>query len=210
MKEVRNMDNVDFRPIPFWFLNDRLEKEEIDRQLALMKKSGVSAFFMHARCGLDCFGDEEWFDSIAYIVEKAAEYGMNANLFDEDCYPSGNAGGRIGAERPDLISKRICVDKLTPENGEYYKELDNRIAVAAYAVKDGKCVRRLDGCFGYARKAWFGKKINLAYYHDQTPVVHDRSATYEPKLVFRAKAVEGEDVYVAYSNRNYTITVTGA
>ncbi len=210
MKDLKIIDNRDFRPIPFWFLNDRLEKEEIDRQLILMKESGVSGFYMHARCGLDCFGDEGWFNAIAYIVEKAAEYGLDANLFDEDCYPSGNASGRIAAERPDLISRRIVVEKLSPENGEYYKELGDQIAVAAYAVKDGKCVRRLDGCFGYTRKAWYGKKLNLAYYHDQKPVAHDRSAAYSPQLAFRAKAVEGEETYIAYARRNYTINRYGS
>ena len=34
-------NHKDFKPIPFYFINDTLKKEEIDRQLKLMKESGV-------------------------------------------------------------------------------------------------------------------------------------------------------------------------
>ena len=37
---------------PFWSWNDRLEKEELIKQIELMKKSGIEGFFMHARGGL--------------------------------------------------------------------------------------------------------------------------------------------------------------
>lgn len=42
----------DYRPAPFWFLNHKLEKEEIIRQLCLMRDCGVSGFFLHPRAGL--------------------------------------------------------------------------------------------------------------------------------------------------------------
>lgn len=38
----------DYSPAPFWFLNHKLEKEELQRQIRLMKEQDIGAFFMRA------------------------------------------------------------------------------------------------------------------------------------------------------------------
>lgn len=62
---------------PFWSWNDKLRKEELIKQIELMKKSGIEGFFMHARGGLktEYMGDD-WFDCIKACMDKANELGM--------------------------------------------------------------------------------------------------------------------------------------
>ena len=49
-----NLDNpaMEYRPIPFWSWNEKLEPEELRRQVRAMHDAGLGGFFMHARGGL--------------------------------------------------------------------------------------------------------------------------------------------------------------
>ena len=37
------------RPVPFWSWNDKLEPDELRRQIGAMQDAGMGGFFMHAR-----------------------------------------------------------------------------------------------------------------------------------------------------------------
>ena len=41
-----------YRPIPFWSWNDKLDPEETREQVHKMNDAGMGGFFMHARGGL--------------------------------------------------------------------------------------------------------------------------------------------------------------
>ena len=43
----------EYTPIPFWFLNDRLERDEIRRQLKDFCSHGVWGVVLHPRIGMD-------------------------------------------------------------------------------------------------------------------------------------------------------------
>ena len=76
------LDLFDYRLAPLWFLNHKLEKEEIKRQIELMKDCGISGFFMHPRAGLlTPYGSDEWFEIIKYIVEQAEIAGLKTWLY---------------------------------------------------------------------------------------------------------------------------------
>ena len=94
----------DREPIPFYFLNDTFNAEEIKIQLDFMQNTGVSAFFLHVRDGIldEAYGTETYFKRVKFIVEQAAERKIKVWLYDEDSFPSGNAGGQIAIESPEL------------------------------------------------------------------------------------------------------------
>ena len=49
--------------IPFWSWNDKLEPEQLVRQIEDMKRIGMKGFFMHARSGLETeYLGEEWYE----------------------------------------------------------------------------------------------------------------------------------------------------
>ncbi len=93
---------------PFWSWNDRLEKEELVKQIELMKESGIEGFFMHARGGLKTeYMGEDWFDCIKACIDKADELNMEAWAYDENGWPSGFANGIVPKKSVDFQQKKL-------------------------------------------------------------------------------------------------------
>ena len=82
--------------LPFWSWNDKLEPEELRRQIRRMHALGMHGFFMHARGGLETeYLSEEWYECIRACVDEAEKLGMEAWSYDENGWPSGFAGGKL-------------------------------------------------------------------------------------------------------------------
>lgn len=89
---------VNYRPIPFWSWNDRLEPDELRRQIRAMHEAGLGGFFMHARRGLQTqYLSQEWLECIKAGLEEAGRLGMEAWLYDENGFPSGFGDGQVNA-----------------------------------------------------------------------------------------------------------------
>ncbi|WP_127588285.1 glycosyl hydrolase [Paenibacillus koleovorans] len=87
-----------YRSLPLWSWNDRLEPEELRRQIREMKRAGLGGFFMHARQGLRSpYMGEEFLRAVEVSVEEAREQGMEAWCYDENGWPSGTANGIVPA-----------------------------------------------------------------------------------------------------------------
>ena len=102
---------AEFRPTPFWSLNDLLRIEELKRQVTEFKCAGCGGFFMHARTGLVTpYLSEAWFHCIKACVEEATKLGLKAWIYDEYNWPSGSAGGRVPRLRPEFRQKALkCI-----------------------------------------------------------------------------------------------------
>ena len=87
---------AEYRGKPFWSWNGELEKDELIRQVSVMKEMGFGGYFMHSRSGLitEYLGDE-WFDLINAVTDAGTELGLESWLYDEDRWPSGSAGGKV-------------------------------------------------------------------------------------------------------------------
>ena len=168
------MKELNLRPAPFWFLNDRFEREEIKKQLLAMKESGVSGVFLHPRAGntTQPYGSELWFEGIDVIVEECKKLSLDVWLYDEDPFPSGIAGGRVVYENPEFIARSINVEKLVAdENGIVSKTLGEVKVLSAYAVKtdqNGNIVSQRDvTCdVGMVREEWYKFMHKSSYYCD--------------------------------------------
>ncbi|MGI6529234.1 MAG: hypothetical protein ACOX3J_06050 [Clostridia bacterium] len=126
LKEFKN-PGVAYRGKPFWSWNGELEKDELVRQVKVMKEMGLGGYFMHSRAGLitEYLGDE-WFDLINAVADAGEEEGLESWLYDEDRWPSGSAGGKV-TEDPQYSMKSIVlkesdVDKFSWD-GRYCKSL---------------------------------------------------------------------------------------
>ena len=85
-----------YRGKPFWSWNGKLDKDELIRQVHVLKKMGFGGFFMHSRTGLVTeYLGRDWFDLISACADEAEKLGMEAWLYDEDRWPSGSAGGIV-------------------------------------------------------------------------------------------------------------------
>lgn len=102
----------EYRGKPFWSLNGKLEKEELVKQINVMKKMGFGGFFIHSRTGLQTeYLGEEWFSLVNDCIAEAKKLDMEVWLYDEDRWPSGSAGGLV-TMNPRFRQKFICMDVL--------------------------------------------------------------------------------------------------
>ena len=86
----------EYRGTPFWAWNCELEKDELLRQLDVLKKMGLGGAHMHVRTGMATpYLSDEHMALISACVEKCRKENMLAWLYDEDRWPSGAAGGLV-------------------------------------------------------------------------------------------------------------------
>jgi hypothetical protein len=124
--------SADYRSVPLWSWNDRLEKEELERQIEEMHKAGIGGFFMHARGGLQTpYMGDEWMEAIRISIEKSRELGMNAWFYDENGWPSGFADGVVPAKGLAYQQKRLAYEKAP-----FQAELAREVIIGYYAVTE--------------------------------------------------------------------------
>lgn len=121
----------EYRPIPFWSWNDKLEKEKLIEQIHWMQQNGNGGFFMHARSGLVTeYLSEEWMQCIETCVEEAQKQDMKAWLYDENGWPSGFVGGKL------LDDEKNRDKYILASEGDYDAE-----ASVNYLLKEEELVR---------------------------------------------------------------------
>jgi len=85
-----------FRGTPFWSWNNRLDIDQLLRQIDVFKEMGLGGFHMHPRTGLATeYLGPDYMAAVKACVEKARKEKMYAWLYDEDRWPSGFAGGLV-------------------------------------------------------------------------------------------------------------------
>ena len=109
----------EYRPIPFWSWNEKLDTEETRRQVRLMKDAHLGGYFMHARGGLlTKYMGEEWFDNVLATVEEGEACGMDSWAYDENGWPSGFGDGRVLELGEDYHIKALTYKKTEDYDGE--------------------------------------------------------------------------------------------
>lgn len=109
-----------YRPMMFWVWNGAVTPELIDADIADMKAKGCGGFFIHPmgeKFRLKDFIEgisppylsDEYFELVRHAVDKAAEAGMYAWLYDEGGWPSGTAQGHVVDGHPELAGKVLSV-----------------------------------------------------------------------------------------------------
>lgn len=102
----------EYTPLPFWFWNDDLSKEELNRQILEFKEKGVDGFVIHPRMGLPKsieYLSKTYFDFVTYAVQRAKELDMQVVLYDEAMYPSGSCHGMVVKQNPSYASQGLIM-----------------------------------------------------------------------------------------------------
>ncbi len=100
----------EFTPIPFWFWNDELTREQLLRQIHDFYEHEVTGFVIHPRMGLPTsqpYLSEPFMELVEAAVKEAAALGMSVILYDEGMYPSGAANGLVVRQNPDYASRGL-------------------------------------------------------------------------------------------------------
>ncbi len=102
-----------YRPVPFWSWNERMEPEEVRRQLRLIAECGWGGAFIHSRVGLVTpYLGEAWFDAMDAVMEASQEQGIHVWLYDEDGWPSGYSGGSVPRASEAYRLKMLIARKI--------------------------------------------------------------------------------------------------
>lgn len=100
--------NKKFYPSPFWAINDKLDINETKTQIKDILDHGFGGAFFHSRHGLITeYMSEEWFDNVRAAIDTAKENNGYVWLYDEDLFPSGNAGGKVAAVNDEMRVAQI-------------------------------------------------------------------------------------------------------
>lgn len=133
----------EFSPIPFWFWNDELDKEEIARQIKAFKEKGVDGFVIHPRIGLPktlVYLSDEFMDYVKFAVEQAKALDMKVVLYDEAMYPSGAAHGKVVSTNPAFASKglQMVIKYIPSDDTKLVAGVDVNLATGERKVADGE------------------------------------------------------------------------
>lgn len=126
MKELTAMltnPDASHRSAPFWGWNDRLNQEELVRQLKDMKDKGMGGAFIHSREGLETpYLSDEWMEDVAVSIEAAREENLELWIYDEDKWPSGSAGGTVSAADPERFTAKGLTLEILPRDAKISEE----------------------------------------------------------------------------------------
>ncbi len=128
-----NSPGNEWRGKPFWSWNGKLDKNELIRQIHVMKEMGMGGYFMHSRTGLatEYLGDE-WFDLINACTDEGEKLDLEVWLYDEDRWPSGLAGGLVTKDK----KYRERFIHMTVVNPEDFKWDDDAVAIFICELKE--------------------------------------------------------------------------
>lgn len=119
MLTFKNPDAL-YRNAPFWSWNDKLNAEELKRQIDEMADKGWGSYFMHSRVGLVTgYLSDEWMELIKACAKKAGETQTFAWIYDEDKWPSGYAGGEVPEMDEKYRSRALVLlkkEEITPDD----------------------------------------------------------------------------------------------
>ncbi|WP_274651367.1 glycosyl hydrolase [Paenibacillus humicola] len=111
---------AEFGPMPFWFWNDELSKEELIRQIREFHAKEVTGFVLHPRMGLPRsmpYMSEAYLELAEAAVAEAARLGMSVILYDEGMYPSGAANGLVVKQNPAFASRGLAMREFPCQAG---------------------------------------------------------------------------------------------
>lgn len=116
----------EFGIMPFWFVNGRMDYDEMEYQLKEYKAKGIPGIYIHARFGtLENTGylTDDWFDRVKFTVEKAREIGLQIWVYDEYNWPSGTAGKQVMQHDQKLTQRYLQLVEVTVA-GQYFSFME--------------------------------------------------------------------------------------
>lgn len=98
------------RPAPLWSWNDKLEVEELRRQIREIAAQGWGGFFMHPRVGYTThYLSDAWMEAVHASIDEAQKHSISAWLYDEDRWPSGYGAGVVAELDPAYRTRALVI-----------------------------------------------------------------------------------------------------
>lgn len=185
-----------------WALNDQCERGSLSAQLREFQNAGIKALVLHPRAGLLFpYGGSDWFEMIRWLAGECRDHGIEPILYDEDPYPSGNAGGRITAEHPEFtgcsIQRFEALSRLK-ENELFVFPADRLCWVGIVFPGKGEPID-LTERVGMIRRHWEKAEWDSRWYYPVTPLYpHPRAIAHHAEYALRMPRVPEGGKVVAF------------
>lgn len=104
---------------PLWFWNDDVSEMSEDKVREIVEKSYKQSGYDGMAIlpnWIDGYLTDEYFELYEAALDEGQKHGMHFTLYDENGFPSSNAGGILAQKYPDLTSKRL--DKYEQDTSE--------------------------------------------------------------------------------------------
>ncbi|MFN0169497.1 MAG: hypothetical protein ACKV22_24005 [Bryobacteraceae bacterium] len=130
----------EFRSMPLWVWNDLHEWPRLREMLGQMKQQGMGGVFIHPRPGLMTeYLGADWFKLWKQSAAEGKRLGLLVNIYDENSYPAGFAGGHVPSRAPDTASQFVQAEVDLPPSG-VGRRGSNVASFAAQTSADGQIV----------------------------------------------------------------------
>lgn len=111
---------AEYGMVLWWGWDGPVTDTVIRRDLDRIKAQGFRGVMIEAGYGMTAkYLSPEWFELVRTGVQEAKKRGMKVWIEDEGKYPSGFAGGKFSAERPDLkMQGLVALERIDLKSGE--------------------------------------------------------------------------------------------
>lgn len=170
-----------------YFLNSDLRVEEIREQIKMLCSAGYESIFLHARAGLKTpYFSKQWFDALDAAIDELIKNNAKFAIWDEDNFPSGDAGNRICNSYPELAACQLNFRIIEAEKGkpllEYFSV--NGAFTGCYAVYADDSAADISEHCGTLRSQWNPAQLRVSAYspYGQLPMPHRRRSMNTPRF----------------------------
>ncbi|TFG46650.1 MAG: hypothetical protein E4H40_07210, partial [Candidatus Brocadiia bacterium] len=154
--ELFRLPAAEYRGTPFWSWNNKLDLQQLLRQLDCFKEMGFGGVTIHCRTGLDTeYMGPEFMQIVKVSTAKAKQLEMLTWLYDEDRWPSGFAGGLVTKDE-QYRAKQLRFTTKPNDNS-----FDKSTLLARYEVKlkngylDSYRLLKKDETAAHSGKVWY-------------------------------------------------------
>ena len=126
-----------YRSMPLWVWNGDMTEGRITEMLEQYAQQGMGGVFVHPRPGLITeYLSERWFELWGHALSECKRLGLQCNVYDENSYPSGFAGGHVPSTLPHGAGQHL--------HATFYKHSPVRLQgelIACYKLEDDRLTR---------------------------------------------------------------------
>jgi len=180
----------------FWLFNDRCEWATIERHLQTFAVAeDVMALCIHPRHGLLVpYGSDEWFELVEKTCRRAKELGVRIWLYDEDPWPSGNAGGRLTMEHPELAAcgiQRFVYDPNVLDDKTIFYIPTGKLLWCGLVNEETGETRDMTARVGVIRRKWnVVEGWDSRFFYPETPLYNfTRCDAMDPEFAVTVPAI---------------------
>jgi len=132
--------------VMFWIWNGDVNERRITEMLEQFAEQGVGGVFVHSRTGLLTeYLSDRWFELWEHSLRESARLGLECHIYDEDGFPSGDAGGLVFEECTDAAEQSLRMRRYDDAGSVPGQDL-----VAAWRVGTDGAPQRLSDASGVA------------------------------------------------------------